>query len=46
MIDQVRQILAVLDIKGHYLDHSFRRGATISVKEAGLFNDKIILLDR
>ena len=46
VIDQVRQILALLGIKGHYSGHSFRRGAATSAREAGLSDDEIMLLGR
>ena len=46
VVGQVRQILAVLGIKGHYSGHSFRRGAATSAREAGLSDDEIMLLGR
>ena len=46
VVGQVRQILALLGIKGHYSGHSFRRGAATSARLAGLSDDEIMLLGR
>ena len=46
LVDQVRQILTSLGVKGHYSGHSFRRGAATSAKEAGLTDREIMLLGR
>lgn len=46
VIGQVRQILALLGVTGHYSGHSFRRGAATSAREAGLSDDEIMLLGR
>ena len=35
-----------MHIEGHYLGHSFRRGAATSAREAGLTEDEIMLLGR
>ena len=44
VVGQVRQILALLGVKGHYLGHFFRRGATTFVRATGLSDDEIMLL--
>ena len=46
VVGQVRQILILLGVKGHYSGHSFRRGAATWAKEAGLTDHEIMLLGR
>ena len=46
VVGQVRQILALLGVKGHYSGHSFRRGAATSARLAGLSDEEIMLLGR
>ena len=46
VVGEVRQILALLGVKGHYLGHSFRRGAVMSARAAGLSDEEIMLLGR
>ena len=46
VIGQVRHILALLGVKGHYSGHSFRRGAATSARLAGLSDEEIMLLGR
>ena len=46
VVGQVRQILALLGVKGHYSGHSFRRGAATSARAAGLSEEEIMLLGR
>ena len=46
VIGQVRQILTLLGVKGHYLGHSFRRGGATAAWEAGLSENEIMLLGR
>ena len=46
LVEQVRQILTSLGVKGHYSGHSFRRGAATSAWEAGLTIEEIMLLGR
>ena len=46
VIGQVRQILTLLGVKGHYSGHSFRRGGATAAREAGLSEDEIMLLGR
>ena len=46
VIGQLRQILALLGVKGHYSGHSFRRGAATSARSAGLSDEEIMLLGR
>lgn len=42
----LRNTLATLNIEGHYFGHSFRRGAAISARRAGLSEEEIQLLGR
>ncbi len=42
----LRNILAALGIAGNYSGHSFRRGAATSARDAGLTEDRIMLLGR
>ena len=42
----LRDILATLDITGNYFEHSFRKDAATSARDAGLTEDRIILLGR
>ena len=46
VVGQLRQILALLGVRGHYSGHSFRRGAATSAREAGLSDEEIQLLGR
>ena len=41
---QLRKILTLLGVEGHYSGHSYRRGAATSSREAGLTNEEIQLL--
>lgn len=43
---QLREILTLLGVKGHYSGHSFRRGTATSAMEASLTNEEIQLLGR
>ena len=43
---QLRQMLKLLGVEGHYSGHSFRRGAATSARMAGLSDDEIQLLGR
>lgn len=43
---QLRELLTLLGVQGHYSGHSFRRGAATSAREAGLTIEEIQLLGR
>ena len=46
LTQKLRDILQQLGVTGNYSGHSFRRGAATSARDAGLSEDKIILLGR
>ena len=46
LTETLRETLLAVGIDGHYTGHSFRRGAAISAREAGLSEDEIQLLGR
>ena len=43
---ELHQVLTSLGVRDQYSGHSFRKGATISARDAGLSNDEIMLLGR